>query len=154
MMQMVMSVAAIANGGRLYQPHLVHQLIKPDGSVKAVEPKVVNQQVISTAAARQLTDMMAQVVEHGSGWPARTKGYRIAGKTGTAQIPRADGQGYDENKNIGSFVGFLPADNPKFVLMVRINQPQVAGFAESTTVPVFAKIANWLIKYYAISPSS
>jgi cell division protein FtsI/penicillin-binding protein 2 len=153
MLQMTMAVAAIANGGKLYQPHLVDQIIGADGSVQQVEPKVVRDQLVTPEISKQLTNMMVQVVEKGSGYLTKIKGYPVAGKTGTAQIPRADGQGYEETKNIGSFVGYAPAYDPRFVMMVRINEPQVSGFAESTTVPVFANIANWLLRYWQVPPS-
>ena len=94
------------------------------------------------------------VLPGGTAPKAQIPGYRVAGKTGTAQIPRADGQGYEDGKNIGSFVGFAPVEDPKFVMMVRINDPQVSGFAESTTVPVFANVARWMLRYYGIPPSS
>jgi cell division protein FtsI (penicillin-binding protein 3) len=154
MLQMVDAIAAVANGGELYQPYLIEQSIAADQSTKTTQPKLINGRVISSETSRQLTEMMVRVVEHGSGWPAKMKGYRVAGKTGTAQIPKANGQGYEETKNIGSFVGFAPVDDPKFVMMVRINEPNVAGFAESTTVPVFAQIAQWLVGYYGIPPQS
>ncbi len=153
MLQMTMAVAAIANGGTLYQPHIIGQVIDPNGNSQDVAPKVVSDHVINPEVSQQLATMMIQVVEHGSGYLAKLKGYRVAGKTGTAQIPRADGQGYEEGKNIGSFVGFAPVENPRYVMMVRINEPKVSGFAESTTVPVFANIQSWLLKYYQIPPS-
>lgn len=152
-MQMTMAATAVANEGKLYQPLLVDRIVAPDGKVSQNEPNVINPQVISAKTASDLRGMMINVVEHGSGWAAKMPGYKIAGKTGTAQIPRADGKGYDDKKNIGSFVGFLPADNPRFVMMVRINEPNVSGFAESTTVPVFAKIAKFLVTYLGIPPS-
>jgi cell division protein FtsI/penicillin-binding protein 2 len=155
MMQMVTAVSAIANGGKMYQPYLVDQTISPDGTESSrTLPRVVNDHVISAQAAHDITAMMQVVVEHGSGYLAHLPGYNIAGKTGTAQIPRADGKGYEDNKNIGSFVGFGPVEDPRFVLMVRINEPQINGFAETTTVPVFANISKWLLQYYAIPPSS
>lgn len=153
LLQMTAAVAAVANGGKLYQPQLVREVIDENGHEKKLEPKLVNGQVISQQSARELSEMMVQVVERGSGWKTKIKGYRIAGKTGTAQIPKKDGLGYEENKNIGTFVGFAPVENPRFVMMVRINEPQVAGFAESTTVPVFAEVAEWLLRYMAVQPS-
>jgi cell division protein FtsI/penicillin-binding protein 2 len=153
-LQMTAAVGAIANGGKLYQPMLVGEIVEEDGKTKQLEPKLVNGQVVSQKAAKEVTEMMVQVVEHGSGWRAKMKGYRIAGKTGTAQIPKKDGSGYEENKNIGTFVGFAPVENPRFVMMVRINEPQVSGFAESTTVPVFAEVTEWLLRYMAVQPSS
>lgn len=152
MLQMTNAAAAIANGGRLYQPYLIDTTIDDNQHKTKTDARIVNQHVVSTEAAKQLTDMMIQVVEHGSGYQAKIKGYKVAGKTGTAQIPRPDGKGYEEGKNIGSFVGFAPAYDPRFVMMVRINEPKVPGFAESTTVPVFGHIAEWLLKYYAVAP--
>ena len=81
-------------------------------------------------------------------------GYTVAGKTGTAQVPKADGSGYEEVKNIGSFVGFAPIEDPKFVMMVRIDYPKVEGFAEKTAVPAFATVAKALMKYYQVPPRS
>lgn len=154
MIQMANAVSAIANGGKLYQPYLVDTTIEADGTEHKTDPRVINPRVISPEAAKQMTDMMITVVQHGSGWAAKMKGYDVAGKTGTAQIPRADGQGYEDGKNIGSFVGFAPVQDPRFVIMVRINEPKVSGFAETTTVPVFAHIADWMMKYYAVPPNS
>lgn len=153
MIQMTMAVAAIANGGKLYQPELVHQVLSPDGSVQTIQPRIVNPHVIAANTGSALTQMMIATVEHGSGYLAAEKGYKIAGKTGTAQVPLPGG-GYDPKLNIGSFVGFAPADNPRFVVMVRINEPQTDGFAETTTVPAFGQIVHWLLNYYQIPPSA
>jgi cell division protein FtsI/penicillin-binding protein 2 len=154
MVQMVQAVSAIANGGRLYQPYLLDQTIASDGTKTTQHPKLINSRVMSPESSAQLARMMTQVVEHGSGYLARQKGYQVAGKTGTAQIPKPDGTGYVEGANIGSFVGFAPVDHPRFVMMVRVNEPKVSGFAESTTVPIFANIATWLLRYYAVPPQS
>jgi len=154
MLQMVTAVCSIANGGRLYQPRLIDQVILPDQTAKKQAPRLVNGHVISRQTAADLTNMMIQVVQHGSGYAAKIKGYQVAGKTGTAQIPDPKG-GYFADQNIGSFVGLAPVDHPRFVMMVRINQPRISGnqFAESTTVPVFAQIAGWLLAYYQVPPS-
>jgi cell division protein FtsI/penicillin-binding protein 2 len=99
---------------------------------------------------------MVSVVEGGSGYQTRMNkpgsSYKIAGKTGTAQIPRDDGKGYRTDANIGSFVGYAPVGAPKFVMMVRINEPGIGGFAEDTAVPIFRDIATWLFKYYGVAP--
>ena len=155
MVQVTAAMGAIANGGRLYQPHVVEGEMQPDGTVDAHAPKIVSDHVISAAAARDASAMLEVVVKKGSGYSAgqMNPGYRIAGKTGTAQIPRPDGKGYIEGANIGSFVGFAPANDPKFVVMVRINEPGVDGYAEVTTVPVFGDICRWLFKYYGVPPS-
>jgi len=151
--QLVNAVAAIANGGTLYKPYVVDRTISENGNVSQAKPSIINSNVISSQTSAKLAEMMEQVVQHGSGWPTRMKGYRIAGKTGTAQVPKEDGSGYEEDKNIGSFVGFAPVDDPKFVMLVRVNYPKVDGFAEKTAVPTFAEIAKQLFMYYQIGPS-
>lgn len=108
---------------------------------------------MSQQSASDLTQIMTQVVEHGSGYLTKMKGYQIAGKTGTAQVPRSDGKGYEESKNIGSFVGFAPAEDPRFVMLVRIDYPKTEGFAEKTAVPAFATVTKELMRYYQIPPS-
>lgn len=152
-LQLVNAIAAVANGGTLYRPYLVEKEINPKGEVRVHEPQVIRDNIISTQSAAQLSEMMEQVVQHGSGWPTRMKGYRIAGKTGTAQVPRADGSGYDEKKNIGTFVGFAPVEDPKFVMLVRVDYPKVEGFAEKTAVPTFAEVTRQLFMHYQVPPS-
>ncbi len=158
MVQMVAAMGAVANGGQLWQPHLVEGELASDGALKPIRPKLIRDHVISAKAAGQLNQMMQVAVQRGSGYRVYenglNKGYKIAGKTGTAQIPKPDGTGYIEGKNIGSFTGFAPADKPKFVMMVQINEPGVAGYAEFTTVPLFGEICDWLFKYYGIAPSA
>jgi cell division protein FtsI/penicillin-binding protein 2 len=156
MVQMAAAMAAVANGGKLYRPYVVDGTMRPDGTEDQVQPKLEQDHVMSPAAIAQLTQMLQVVVQHGSGYIAggMNPGYAIAGKTGTAQIPRPDGKGYIDGKNIGSFTGFAPVGHPKFVVMVRINEPGVKGFAETTTVPVFGDVCRWLFKYYGIPPGS
>ncbi len=154
MIQMTSAMAAVANGGTLFQPQLVEGIINDIGGIDRLAPKIVSSHVISPQAAQQLNGMLQVVVQHGSGYSAYDPHYKIAGKTGTAQIARPDGKGYIDGANIGSFVGFAPADKPRFVLMVAINQPEVSGYAEFTTVPVFSTITQWLLKYYSIPPTS
>jgi cell division protein FtsI/penicillin-binding protein 2 len=158
MIQMVTGMAAIANGGKLFQPHLIEGELNLDGTESVTPPKLIRDHVISPDAAAKLNQMLQVVVQHGSGYRTyegtKNKGYLIAGKTGTAQIPRPDGKGYIDGANIGSFFGYAPANAPKFVIMVRINEPGVPGYAESTTVPVFANICQWLFNYYGIAPTN
>ena len=151
-LQLLASVGAIANKGVLVKPTIVAGEVNELSEVVPAKSTEVRK-VISEESASQTAQMMTQVVEKGSGYLTRMKGYKIAGKTGTAQVPRADGKGYEENKNIGSFVGFAPADDPKFVMLVRIDYPKVEGFAEKTAVPAFAVVAKELFKYYKIAPS-
>lgn len=153
-LQMTQAVAAIANGGKLWQPYLVDKTISADGQTTVNPPKLINGQVISANTAAEVRNMMIQVVQHGSGYAAKVPGYQVAGKTGTAQVASADGKGYDANKNIGSFVGFAPVGHPRFVAMVVVNYPQTSGFAEATAAPLFGKIASYLLQYYGVPPGN
>jgi cell division protein FtsI/penicillin-binding protein 2 len=97
--------------------------------------------------------MLVSVVELGHGKRAGVAGYYVAGKTGTAQVPLPNGGGYDPQKSIGSFVGFAPVDNPRFAMVVRINEPADVVFAESTAAPVFGEVAKFLLQYYQVPPT-
>jgi stage V sporulation protein D (sporulation-specific penicillin-binding protein) len=151
-LQLVQAFTAIANGGKMIQPHLVQSKLFPDGSTEQVKPKEVKQ-VISPKTANIVSAMMVNVVENGHGKKAAVPGYYIAGKTGTAQVPKKDGRGYELNKNIGSFVGFGPVDNPQFLMLVRIDYPKTVKFAESTAAPAFGELASFILKYYNVPPS-
>lgn len=146
--QMVSAVAAIANGGNLMEPHVVKE-IKGVGSFE-VKPKIVRQ-VLKSAAAQMVKEMMVSAVEEGEARYLRLQGFKIAGKTGTAQIPVAGH--YDPDKTIASFVGFAPADNPKFVMLVRYDEPSSSIFGSETAAPTFFEIAKKLLLYYKIAPT-
>lgn len=153
-LQLITGVAGIANGGKLVSPHVVAKTVQPDGTFKQVEHPVRDEALMSPQTASSISTMMIKVVEGGSGYLTRIPGYKIAGKTGTAQVPRADGKGYETDKNIGSFVGFAPVDDPKFIMFVRIDYPKTNTFAERSAVPAFAEVAKELFKYYNIPPSN
>lgn len=150
-LQMVMAIAAIANGGKLMQPSVVEKIIKPSGEQVIKQQKEVRQ-VITRETAEKLTNMMISVVERGHGKKASVNGYKIAGKTGTAQVPNPAG-GYFEDRHIGSFGGFFPADNPQFAMLVKLDNPKNVEWAESSAAPTFGEIASWLLSYYKIPPS-
>jgi len=146
-LQMVNSFAAIANGGILMKPYIVGEIIKPDGTKEATQPKQIKR-VISERASLLLSGMMVNVVEKGHAKRAQVSGYYVAGKTGTAQI--AAKSGYDENQTIHTFIGFAPSDDPKFVMLVKLDKPKDAPFAESTAVPLFGEIAEFVLNYYQV----
>ncbi|EKD32900.1 MAG: hypothetical protein ACD_76C00120G0003 [uncultured bacterium] len=148
-LQLAMAYAAIANSGKLMKPMIVDEIRYSDGTVEKRSPQTVRQ-VISEKAARTLGAMLVSVVERGHGTKAGVSGYYIAGKTGTAQIPRKDGRGYEENAAIGTFAGFGPASDPKFAMVVRIDRPRTTIWAESTAAPLFGDLAKYLIQYYRI----
>lgn len=147
--QMVAAIASIANGGNLMEPHVVKEIKDEKGSFK-IKPKVVRQ-VIKNSTAQMIKEMMVAAVEEGEAKTFRFKDFRIAGKTGTAQIPVAGH--YDANKTIASFVGFAPADNPRFVMLVRYDEPTASIFGAETAAPTFFEIAKQLLLYYKIVPT-
>ncbi len=148
--QMVQAVAAIANKGKLISPKVAEKIID-EGKETIVKPDEVRQ-IISPKTATQITEMMVNAVENGEARAFAPKGYRIAGKTGTAQIPLAGH--YDPQKTIASFVGFAPADDPKFVMLVRFTEPSSSIFGSETAAPAFFSIAKELFNYLAISPTN
>ena len=150
--QVAAAFAAIANGGKLMKPHVVSKIVHPDETEEQFYPEE-KARVIEPKIASQLSAMMVSVVENGHGKRAGVKGYYIAGKTGTAQVAYKDRAGYDPGKNIGSFVGFGPVDDPVFVMLVRIDHPKDVKFAESTAAPAFGEIAQFILSYMQIPPS-
>lgn len=150
--QMITSFAAVANGGKLVKPHLVIEKLLDDGKKETIDSRPIRE-VISPEAAAKERQMMVNVVEKGHGYQAKVKGYKVAGKTGTAQVPRKDGNGYDPAKNIGSFIGFGPADSPRFIVMAKVDYPKGVPWAEESAAPVVGQMLDFLFKYYQIPPT-
>ena len=150
-LQMVMSFVPLANGGTYYKPRLVEAIRTPDGNEEKKAP-VSTGTVISSRTARLVTAMMQNVVENGHGKKAGVPGYYVAGKTGTAQIPNPNGNGYLPDATIGSFAGYAPAEDPKFVMLVKIDRPRTVQFAESSAAPIFGEMAQFLLSYFEVPP--
>lgn len=148
-LQMTAAVAAIANGGVYMKPYVVDRVQGPAGS-KVTQP-VAGLRVVSQQAARTTTQMLVDAAEMAAS-PALVKGYRIAGKTGTAQVV-INGQ-YDPRLTITSFVGYAPADDPQFVILIKIDKPEKSPWAQDVAAPVFQTMAQWLLRYLRIPPSS
>ena len=149
--QMLAAVNVAATGGNLVWPHVVDQVIDSNGTRHPVRPRVIRQ-VVSAKTAQQMQQMMVGVVEHGSGFAARIDGFknRIAGKTGTASIPE-NGK-YLPDQTIGSFVGFLPADHPQFIMLVVTRKPQVLFEGAYVAAPIWKTVASALITQWQIAP--
>jgi len=147
-LQMIRAVNTIANGGRLVEPYLVSKVISEDGEVE-IKPDV-GREVLKTKTAFILTEMMVNAVDQGEAKWAKPEGYRIAGKTGTSQIPVAGH--YDEEKTIASFIGFAPADKPKFIMLVTLREPSSSPWGSETAAPLWFDIAEELFTYYGIQP--
>jgi len=149
-LQMVRAVAAIANSGKLMVPHVVKSINFPDGRSVQIKPQA-ERVIFKPEVAKAVTEMMVSAVNNGEVRFAKPAGYRIAGKTGTAQIPIAGH--YDTEKTIASFVGFAPADSPKFVMLITLTEPSASQWGSETAAPIFFDIAKELFSYYSISPS-
>lgn len=148
-LQMLNSYAAIANGGMLMQPYVVDEIISSDGTHSKTQPKEIGR-VISERTALLVSGMLVNVVDFGHSKRAQIDGYYIAGKTGTAQIADRQNGGYLEGATIHTFVGFAPADDAKFVMITKLDAPKDAVYAESTVVPLFAEIAEFILDYYKV----
>lgn len=146
--QLIAAVGAIANQGKLMKPHIVDKIIYPNGAV-SVDPQVMRV-VFKPQTTQLVSAMMVTVVERGHGKLAQVAGYRVAGKTGTAQI--ASPTGYEEDATIGTFVGFAPMENPRFVMLTRIDRPKGTAFAETSAAPLFGEIAKFLLNYWQVPP--
>lgn len=148
--QLIRAAAVIANGGKLVTPQVVGAL-QGDGWKNDIKPQL-DGRVISEKAAKEMTTMMVEAAKNGESKWTDTPGFRVAGKTGTAQIPIAGH--YDPQNTIASFIGFAPYDNPKFVMLVTLQQPKTSQWASETAAPLWYSIAKDLFVYFGIQPSS
>jgi cell division protein FtsI/penicillin-binding protein 2 len=154
--QMVTAMSAIANGGKLMKPMIISKITDPDGRpVASFAPEVVRQ-VISRETAKKITAALKDVVsKQGTAQKAAVKGFTVAGKTGTAQKIDPKG-GYMQGRYVVSFVGFMPADEPRFTLLVLLDDPVTkAGEAYGGLVagPIFSRMAEKAARYLDLSPT-
>lgn len=147
--QLISAFASLANEGKRMEPKIVDKIETAEGEIIPVKPKILGKplDVRTTAIIRE---MLVNAVKAGEAKWAAPKNYRIAGKTGTAQIP-IEGH-YDANKTIASFIGYAPADKPKFVMLIIYNQPQTSIYGAETAAPTFFEVAKKLFTYYDIPP--
>ncbi len=147
--QMVAAAGAIANGGQLMRPYLVEARLH-DGNILKTQPTVVRR-VLRPEAAATMTEMMVYTVEKGNR-AARVNGYAVAGKSGTAEIATAEG--YNSQETIASFLGFAPADDPQFVILVKLDRPDpdISPWASKTAAPIFSRIAYRLLDHLNVPP--
>ncbi|OGH64056.1 MAG: hypothetical protein A2821_03570 [Candidatus Magasanikbacteria bacterium RIFCSPHIGHO2_01_FULL_41_23] len=147
-LQAAVAFSAIANGGTLIKPYIIKEKKFSDGHVEITKPKPVYS-VLSRKAASQLGSMLVSTVDKGYSGRARVPGYNVAGKSGTAEIPGPGG--YTKTYN-HSFVGFAPANDPKYVMLVKFEKP-TAAYAESTAAPVFGELSKFLLEYFSVPPT-
>jgi cell division protein FtsI (penicillin-binding protein 3) len=151
-LQMVMAYAAIANGGFLMRPYVVRRALSSKGEVLVANQPHVIRRVISERTARSLASMLKDVTnEGGTGKMAKVEGFDVAGKTGTAQKVDLVNGGYDAKKRVASFVGFVPADEPRLVLMVLVDEPQTNVYGGVVAAPVFQNIARGTLRHFGVA---
>lgn len=148
--ELLTAFSVIANEGKRMEPSVVSRIEVPGREAVEIKPKVVKQ-VISEKTAKVMTEILVNAVDKGEAKWVKPKGYRIAGKTGTAQIPIAGH--YDPNKTIASFIGFAPAENPKFSMLVIVDKPTTSIYGSETAAPIFFEIAKNLFAYYNVLPN-
>ena len=137
-LQMINAISAIANGGSLMRPYFNLEL----GSEEI-------RRVMSEDTAKKVTAMMVSAVDKGK--LASIEGYSIAGKTGTAQVPDLKKGGYTD-RVIDTYIGFAPASDPKFTILIKIDEPEGSPLAGETVVPAFRDLAKFLLQYYSVPP--
>jgi cell division protein FtsI/penicillin-binding protein 2 len=150
--QMISAYNAIANGGVLLKPQIIDKIVHSDGSSEEIQPEEVRR-VITGRAAQLTTEMLRLVVTDGHGKRADVPGYLVGGKTGTAQVAKSGSKGYEEGKNIGSFIGFAPTDNPKYTILIRIDNPKDVEWAESSAAPTFGELMKFVLEYGGVEPT-
>lgn len=152
-LQMLRAICAIANGGELLEPYIIDKIVMPDGRVLRQGQKKVVRRVITEDVAGQMRMMMEKVVSEGGGKPAHIAGYQIAGKTGTAEKLAEQG-GYAPGEYIASFVGFVPAANPQYAMLVMLDTPQGAFYGSQVSAPVFKDTLQQILVAKGIQPST
>ncbi len=151
LVRMIAAYCALLNGGTYYRPRLVAATVEPNGKQTPQPPVISKTGIVKVSTTQTLVSMMRAVVEEGSARSARRDGYLIGGKTGTAQKLDPRTGGYSTSKVVSSFVGFIGTNKPKYVVMVRIDEPELGGIP-SAAVSTFAGVSDWLIEYYALPP--
>jgi cell division protein FtsI/penicillin-binding protein 2 len=147
-LQMINSFSAIINGGTLYKPYVVQKI-----NNQTIEPEIIRKNIISQEASTELKKMLIEVVEDGFGHLAKIEGYWIGGKTGTSQVPYTslgiNKAGYSDN-TWQTFMGFAPALNPQFIILIKLDNSKKIRTSEYSAVPVFNKLASYILNYWQV----
>lgn len=152
-LQLITAACAVINGGTLYQPYFVASMTDDNGNVLVKNEPVKVRQVISSDTSAKMRTLLEGVVSMGGGKNAQVEGYRIGGKTGTAQKYK-DGK-IVQGVHIGSFFGFAPADNPKFAVLVTVDEAEIYNdYGSNTAAPYAGKIIEKILKYMQIKSDS
>ena len=153
-LQLVRAMAAIANDGILLKPHILKSIRNADGTIYLETHKEEIRRTIESATDKTLVSLLEQVVATGGGRKAAVKGYRIAGKTGTAQKISDTGVGYSEGSYIASFCGFAPVEDPRITVLVMIDEPAGNFYGGQIAAPVAGSIFSQLLRYMHVEPTN
>lgn len=158
MIQYMAAFNSVANGGTWVRPHLLKEVLGKDVNGNSVVESTYDnygkKQVVSEEKTKELRSYLEKVVSEGGSKKAYIEGYSIAGKTGTAQVPRTDGKGYAPGKYLSSFAGMAPADNPQISVMISILEPDPSNYyAGQIAAPVAKELFNDIFNYLAIEPT-
>jgi membrane peptidoglycan carboxypeptidase len=145
-------MATVATGGMRVEPRIVEKVIDDDGNTVYQPPKAAPVRVISEKTAAVLNEILKAVVARGTGDQAALAEHVVAGKTGTAQKAVGRG-GYVSGLYVGSFVGYVPADRPRLVILVVIDEPRGQYYGGTVAAPVFREIAEGSLRYLGVPPS-
>ncbi len=151
-LQLITAAAAVANGGLLMEPYLVDRIVDENGKPVLTASPTIRRRVISPETARTVTEMMEGVVTSGTGIYARISGVDVAGKTGTAEVYDAATRTYSTTDYTASFVGFLPAESPRLIILVVLENPHTSIYGGDVAAPVFRRIAGDLMKRMDTDP--
>ena len=145
--QMARAYAAVANGGRLVEPHLIERV----GGVTVAHPR--GRRILSTGVSAQMLSLLRGVVLEGTGTEAAVPGYTVAGKTGTAAKIDPDGT-YSTSRYVASFVGLVPATKPRLVVMVMVDEPRGSFYGGEVAAPAFKEIARFNLQHLEVPPDA
>ena len=152
--QLCSGMQAIANGGVRMQPRLIKAIVDDDGNVVENFPIKEVSRPISAANARDLTEILCGVVASGTGKPGAVPGYKVAGKTGTADVVDEERGGYAQGRHNSSFLGFAPAGDPRIVVLVKLEDPMPVYFGGLVAGPVFKEVCSKVLPYLGVPPTA
>ena len=151
-LQILTALNATVNGGNLIQPRLVDKIVDKEGNVIKEYTPTIKSKVVSEDTSRRIREILEKVVSEGTGQGIKLEGYRLGGKTGTAQ--KAGPNGYETGKYFSSFFTFFPVDNPKYSILVTVDEPHGSYYGASVALPMVRDVLDKVIKYENILPNS